>query len=311
MRPWLAPLLGGLATLLCSCGDTTLPVPQTVAEVREIIDPLRSTPANGEAAGRPDRLLETRVWYAERPPQTAACQEQRCGLLVLAHGFGGSTARFDAIAERLAKHGYIAAAVRFPLTNEAAPGGFSSGINDVVEQPGDLSAVIDALLAADRDPEDRLFGRIDPSRIAAIGHSLGGTTVAAASRLDCCRDPRLGATVYVEPGILVVEPFFGAAPASEGPPALTLHGELDAPFPRATFRAFHESLSPPSILVELAGGDHVNMIERHRAEPDPLLDVAAETIVAFLDESLAGRSGLVSANIARLRESGHTVSDRR
>ncbi|MEO2168343.1 MAG: alpha/beta fold hydrolase, partial [bacterium] len=239
-----------------SCGTgATPPAPSEIAledvreEVRQIIDPTRATPANGDFAGRPDRLLETRIWSAEEALARPACRGGYCGLILLAHGFGGNTGRFDAIGQRLAAAGYLVAAVQFPLTNDQAPGGYSTGGIDLQAQPQDLSAVLDALLAANRDPQDSLFQRIDEERIGAMGHSAGGTTLLANTRLSCCIDTRIRATAYVEPAATFVAALFGENYSARGPPTLTLQGEIDFPITPEASREFNASLEPPKILV--------------------------------------------------------------
>ncbi len=310
------PLASVLVALMfmVSCGDdATRDVPSEIAledvrqELRSLIDVTRSTPANGDFAGSTERRLETRLWYANRALRRPACNGSRCALILLAHGFGGRTERFDAIGERLAAAGYVVAAVSFPLTNQDAPGGFGNGIIDARQQPADLSFVLDALANATRDPADSLYQRIDERNVGAMGHSLGGTTVLAASRVRCCRDARIEATVYVEPAASAVEALFGEPFTASGPATLTFQGEVDFPIPVEDTRAFHAALAGRKILVEMVGGNHINMIERFADEPDPLLVEAAEMMVAFFDAHLVGGPDRVEEAAARLRSSGHTV----
>ncbi|MDG2303978.1 MAG: alpha/beta fold hydrolase [Candidatus Binatia bacterium] len=300
---------------MVSCGDLAIDgAPTEIAlqdvreEVRTFVDVRRSTPANEDFAGSSSRRLDTRLWYAERALRRPSCSGSRCALILLAHGFGGRTERFDAIGQRLAAAGYIIAAVSFPLTNQDAPGGFLNGGFDAGQQPADVSFVVDALLAASLAPADALYQRIDGAKVAAVGHSLGGTTVIAASRASCCRDTRLVATVYVEPATFAVEALFGESYSPSGPPTLTFQGTLDVPILAADTRAFHVGLEAPKILVEMVGGNHVNMIERLPTGPDPLLEEAAEMMIAFFDTYVVGGPDRVGEVAARLRASGHTVS---
>jgi len=306
----IAALASGLFASSCGDGDSRpadVALEDIVEELRTIVDSSRATPANGDFPGRDARVLETRLWYADTALRRPACRGSRCALILLAHGFGGNTARFDAIGQRLAAAGYIVAAVSFPLTNEDAPGGFTGGILDVRQEPQDLSAVTDALIAASHDRNDRLYRRIDSENIGAMGHSLGGAAVIAASRLTCCRDERLRATAYVEPVASTVEAFFGEPYAAAGPPTLTFQGEIDFPVPPAATRVFHAALDAPKILVEMVGGNHVNIIERFREQPDPLLDSTAHMMIAFFDHFLTGRGDRVREAIDDLRRDGHTV----
>ena len=92
-------------------------------------------------------------------------------LIVLSHGTGGSAGMMSWLGTALAANGYIAAAVNHPGNNALesyTPQGFSLWW----ERAKDLSHVIDKMLG------DSEFGaRIDSSRIAAAGFSLGGYTM--------------------------------------------------------------------------------------------------------------------------------------
>ncbi|QIG51218.1 alpha/beta fold hydrolase [Nordella sp. HKS 07] len=93
-------------------------------------------------------------------------------LVVLSHGYGGSWRNLNWLAEELSRHGYIVAAPDHPGTTtfDQDPGRAAM----LWERPRDLSRVIDALAA-----DASLAGEVDVSRVAAIGHSLGGWTVTA------------------------------------------------------------------------------------------------------------------------------------
>ena len=64
-------------------------------------------------------------------------------------------------------------------------------IGDVVNQPGDVSFVIDEVLAASEDPESPLHGVVDPEAIGVVGHSLGGATTWAVAFNTATRDERI------------------------------------------------------------------------------------------------------------------------
>jgi len=275
-------------------------------ESRTFVDRSRPTRPNGTFPGSDERTIATRIWFAPEPLDRPACRGQRCALVVLAHGFGGSTARFDAIARRLAVAGYVVAAPAFPLTNQNAPGGHLTAFGDVVSQPADLSFVLDRLLEANENRDDVLHERIDSERVAALGHSLGGATVIAASRSDCCRDDRVGATLLVAPASFIVAGSFGGPYATDGPPTLTVVGSADPLVSPASVAPFVTAIEPPKIYLELQGGDHVFIIEATEEVLDPLLDRTADMSIAFLDRSFAGVDAVAEV-AADLRAEGHTV----
>ncbi len=295
------------------CGDdsttreTSVALDQVTNEVRTIVDQTRPTMANGSFVGADERSIETHLWYAEAALARPACRGERCALIILAHGFGGNPARFDAIGRRLAAAGYIVAAVRFPLTNEAAPGGFISAFGDLVNQPADLSRVLDALLEADAHTADPLYRRIDADRVALLGHSLGGATVIASTRLTCCSDPRIDANILVAP-LTAVSGAFGEEVSTDAFPTLIIQGSEDPILPPRQVAAFREAIDAPKVYVELDGGGHVLVIEATETRFSPLLDRSAEVSVAFLDRYLSGEGDEELELVAgRLRDEGHIV----
>jgi predicted dienelactone hydrolase len=101
------------------------------------------------------------------------------GLIVLSHGLGGSELGHGRLAEALAAHGYLVAALRHPGDNWMD----NTLINKTperyfFERPRQVSRVIDALMA---DPhwKDRIARDARGPRIGALGHSAGGYTVLA------------------------------------------------------------------------------------------------------------------------------------
>jgi dienelactone hydrolase len=300
-----------LAASLVSCGDgeggsaapASIGVDEVLEEERTFIDASRPTRANGSAPASDQRTLATRLWYAPMPVAAPACAGRRCALVLLAHGWGGRTSRFDAIARALASHGYIVAAPSFPLTNEDAPGGHLNGLTDASEQPRDLSFIVDELLAAAADRQDPLYQRIDAERIGAVGHSLGGATVIGATHAVCCIDPRFDAAVLVAPATFLVSGSFGPT-TGYGPPMLTVNGHDDPLVSPSSSRAYARSLAPPTYYLEVADVGHVFLIE-NVGEPLPPLHVTARAAQAFLDEYLGGLKGATAAALEELVAEGH------
>ena len=92
-------------------------------------------------------------------------------VVLLSHGSGGSALQMAWLGTALARAGFIAIAVDHPGNNLDAPT-TPEGLALWWERARDLSDVLDGVLA------DQAFGpKIDPSRIAAAGYSLGGYTV--------------------------------------------------------------------------------------------------------------------------------------
>jgi len=108
-------------------------------------------------------------------PDAAPAMGPRRPLILLSHGFGGTASGLGWLGTALAVHGFIAVAVDHP-GNNALEDSTVEGSSLFWLRAVDLSAVISAML------DDKVFGsQIDPARIGAAGHSLGGYTVIAVA----------------------------------------------------------------------------------------------------------------------------------
>lgn len=165
-----------------------------------LIDKSRSTAASGDAPMSGTRHLNVSRW---RPKNSGKAQP----LVVYSHGFMSSRDDGTHLAEHLASHGYTFVAADFPLTSYKSSDHLKAG--DVVNQPGDLSFLIDQLLRVNSDPEDPLFDTIDPHRIAAVGYSLGGLTTLLLGYHPELGDPRIKVAVGIAaPSQMLSERFF-------------------------------------------------------------------------------------------------------
>ena len=176
--------------------------PHAVAFERSTLnDKSRVTPPNGDFKGADGRELELFIWSPETPltkPQP---------LVIYSHGFMSNGNGGEYLGKYLASHGYTVAAATYPLTNYSAPGGANP--EDVVNQPADISFVIDALLARNADADDALFQKIDPSRIAAVGMSMGGMTSEMVAYHPQIGDDRIAAAVSIAgPAYMFSKRFF-------------------------------------------------------------------------------------------------------
>ena len=117
------------------------------------------------------------------PVDDAAVADGTFPLVVFSHGWLASGPAYEVRIKEWARAGYIVAAPTFPLSSGA--GGM---LGDYVNQPADVSFVIDELLALPDD--DPLAGHVDADAVAAAGHSLGAiTTIGVGSQLLLRRRP--------------------------------------------------------------------------------------------------------------------------
>jgi predicted dienelactone hydrolase len=105
-------------------------------------------------------------------------------LVMVSPAFGGDAWQYLFIGTRLASHGYVVAALE-PYADCVWPWDPCDALLTVmVNRPRDVSFVITQLLAKSRTPGELLFQTIDPDRIAASGHSIGGYTTDALAGGD-------------------------------------------------------------------------------------------------------------------------------
>jgi predicted dienelactone hydrolase len=155
------------------------------------------------------------------------------------------------LARYLASHGYIVAAANFPLTRFGTPGG--PQFTDVINQPGDVSFIIDTLLGWSAAAENRFAGCIDHERIAATGLSLGGLTTTLLAFHPEYRDPRIQAAVSVAgPVALLGEDFFDHPSI----PFMMIAGDIDAMVDYQRNALQFRTWVPEATLVTLQGGSH-------------------------------------------------------
>lgn len=137
-----------------------------------------------------------------------------------------------------------------PLTNSVNDGANAS---DVVNQPTDVTFVIDRLLAENAAKGSTLSGRIDPRHIGVAGHSLGGATTYGVAYAPCCRDPRITAVIILS-GVRLVDP--GKEEFDKALPTLVFHGSEDATLPYSLGVDGYSALHAPKWFVTLDGAGH-------------------------------------------------------
>ncbi len=230
-----------------------------------LVDSSRPTPPNGVYAGAPDRTLVTEIWYPsvpngfnELPGAPLSPTGGAFPLILRAHGYSGFRRDSTYITRQLASWGYVVVAPDFPLSNLNAPGGVT--IADVGNQVGDLSFLIDHFLAENTDNASAFFGRIDPDRIGAIGHSLGGATVLLATYHATLRDPRIKATVALAPlGCVFLDGFFDTSTV----PLMIEGGTVDMITPYASNHLQpYGFVNAPKYLLTFDGGTHLGFADR-------------------------------------------------
>jgi len=131
-----------------------------------------------------DPPFQTGVWYPTQSPETiwragiyditaardAPLAPGSFPLILLSHGSGADEFHHRDWATRLARHGFIVAAIRHAGDSLNDVGGRGSDIQ-LTGRPWQVEQTLDALLA-----EPRLEPAIDATRIGMVGYSAGGYT---------------------------------------------------------------------------------------------------------------------------------------
>ncbi|MCB1616240.1 MAG: hypothetical protein KDI30_09525, partial [Pseudomonadales bacterium] len=209
------------------------------------VDETRATLSHGDYKCDPVRRFEGKVWYPTN------VTEGPYPLIVYSHGFMSFHQEGEYIARFMASHGYVVAAADFPSTNYFAPGG--PDLKDVVNQPGDVSFIIDYILSMNDDSTSILAGKIDAERIAAVGLSLGGMTTELVTFHPDLGDKRIKAAVSIAgPSAMFTERFFTFTDV----PFMMIAGDIDAMVPYKKNAAPITQKDRDSILVTIRGGSH-------------------------------------------------------
>lgn len=237
----------------------------------DLVDDTRPTVSRG-APVAPSRSVPTIVAYPTGPGGPWP-------LVVFAHGFRLGPPGYTRLIGTLAAAGYVVAAPSFPLADEAVAGSLVDR-GDLPNQPGDVSFVIDQVLVAATDPVSPLTGRVDRTRIGAVGHSDGADTVLDIGYHPARSDARVVAIVALSPDAVVP----AGTRTGATTPLLLAHGDADSIVPYTESVSVFEAVPSRRYFLTLVGGGHLEPVTEATAWT-PVLDA---TVVAFLDRHLTG-----------------------
>ena len=237
--------------------DLSQPGPyQTGVASLTLYDTSRPTPANGIYPENVSRTLAVEIRY----PSTTGGNDSPLDLagapyplIVFSHGFMAQGRMYSYFTKHLASYGFVTAAPDFPLTNITTPGGPNPA--DVINQPGDVSFIIDRMLDFSNTLGHRFAGGIDPDHIGVAGHSLGGFTTLLVTFASGYLDERIDASLPMAPmGCPFEKDFF----LTRSVPLLLAGGTADifVTFPE-NLAAPYELAASPKYLLEITNGTHM------------------------------------------------------
>ena len=223
----------------------------------EMVDESRPTEPNRDYPGSPQREMQVDVWY----PVAAGAADDGDGpvdasggphpLIVFAHGYSSIRNQSASYLRHLASHGYIVAAPGFPQTRLDSPGG--PRLYATLDQPADVSFVIDELFAMNADDESFLNGAIDEDTVGMTGHSGGGLTTMITT-YGALRDERIDAALPISPVGCLVPPDIADGVSV---PAMIVGGSIDGLVGPTSIKKAYEAASAPKYFVDVVGAEHV------------------------------------------------------
>jgi predicted dienelactone hydrolase len=106
-------------------------------------------------------------------------------VIVFSHGLGSVRTELRYLAEHLASHGYVVAALEHPGSNATNTDAGLRGKNrllkpqEFLERPKDVSFVLDELEKMNQNASDPLGGKLATNNAMIVGYSFGGGTALA------------------------------------------------------------------------------------------------------------------------------------
>jgi dienelactone hydrolase len=282
----LAVLVGLVAPASAGAADRGTRPPRHLTLT--LVDRSRPTEDPSGARSAPSRTLVTEVYLPRGKGPFP--------LIVFAHGFGGNPGKLTQMLSAWARAGYVVAAPTFPLTNDLTPA--PQILVDYVNQPGDLSFVIDQMQKRSRRSDSPLSRKVDARHIGLAGHSLGGVTVYGAAFNECCRDPRVDAAVVMDGRDA---PFGESRFSFRGTPLLIIHLTGDPVVPLSYAQDIYDQARPPKYLMALSQGVHFEPFED---VPNPHDAAVVATTIAFWDAYLGDEPGARRAIVRAGTEPG-------
>lgn len=238
------------------------PYPVTTTMVA-LVDTSRPTVSGGRILSTA-RSLTTQVWAPAVPG--------RWPLVVFGHGYQVGPGPYAALLRAWAADGYVVAAPEFPLSDQAVAGA-NLDEADIDNEPGDLRFVIDSLAA----PTSAIAARIDPTRVAAAGHSDG----AEAALFEAITPAPAGQPAVRAVIAMSVSPLPGTTHLAN-PPLLVTQGDADSINLLSQGQQTYGQATAPKYFLTLLGGGHLPPLEQGSAWLPTVIAVTEDFLRLYL-----------------------------
>lgn len=208
-------------------------------------------------------------------------------LVVFAPGYDQYYSDYAPLIEALVTSGFVVVGVNFPLNDPSSPGGPDEA--DILNEPGDMTAVINWALQSNQTQTSPLYQLINPNKIVVAGQSDGGNVALATAYNTCCRDSRIKAAIIYSGAELPTFPgtYF---PSGLSIPLLVVQGTADTiNLPSASDQIFAGAPSPKYYL-HLIGADHLAPY----TTPGQFLSITASVSASFINGYVNGLSGEIN-----------------
>lgn len=217
-----APLFAFLAVCLVACSDSSPSMTNQLVDPPDALGSFAVGHASFTVAddARDDRSLLVDVWYpvddgdAQDSPLTEYLLLDPIGLpsevavdglpvsaraaqtlLIFSHGYQSIHIQSFGLMEDLASHGFIVVSPEHTGNAQASPD--DSFDDAAANRVPDVSFLIDAMFARNRDPGDAFYDRIDEEAVGVVGHSFGAMTAIGTAAGWAGADPDSRVTAIV------------------------------------------------------------------------------------------------------------------
>jgi len=190
--------------------------------------------------------------YEYEAERDAAVADGPFPVVLFSHGYSGMRLQSTFLTAHLASWGMIV--VSADHWSRDLYHVLSAPVGDRASSIGELSEALDLVVASNTTAGDLLEGRVDESRVAAVGHSAGGGTIVGASLAD----DRIDGYVSLASGVGVGGNTTTTAPLQlPTQPSFFIAGALDGVISAESgTRASYDLVPGPSRLWIIDGVGH-------------------------------------------------------